>query len=555
MFENVPVGHFYNPFGIVLSSDTSSYGIINSFSNVFTYNSSLSGLLLGTGLTLTNQASERLQVNGNIRYSGTLKPSNTTPATGQFLKANSTSTNIWASITISDISSGILAIANGGTGSSTKNFVDLITTQTVSGNKDFTGTTNIQDLFLFGKLYDSILSEGVSGKFLMSTNTGTAWTSITTSVVSNLSSYTGFDARYFTKTESNSRFQEIGTYLTTNQTITLSGIITGSGTTSITTAIANDALSIAKTSGLQAALDAKMPLVTGTVGQVFTFDGTNYNFMNLDHKPIKLNQNQIAVGNEFGLLESRSEFTFNSGSLRVSNKTDAAKCVTFGMINPSGADALLQVIGGGALQLSATDVYLNNLGGNSASERVLTIDQNGKIGAKVLSTTGGGTQLLQGLDSILEVQNVATNKSMYLKHTSTNPLASYGFVGESGAVSGLLSMDGADEYLGLQSNLPNGLKLISGLGHIDINATVGDIILGRSTANSKVILSGTSYKLNLANTFSGASNWGNLGGISTPQNGDMVILTYDASIFSFVMNHVKKRTGSYDSGKTYLTID
>ncbi|MCV5968650.1 hypothetical protein, partial [Lactococcus petauri] len=70
-----------------------------------------------------------------------------------------------------------------------------------------------------------------------------------------------------------------------------------------------------------------------------------------------------------------------------------------------------------------------------------------------------------------------------------------------------------------------------------------------------VILSGTSYKLNLANTFSGASNWGNLGGISTPQNGDMVILTYDASIFSFVMNHVKKRTGSYDSGKTYLTID
>lgn len=49
-------------------------------------------------------------------------------------------------------------------------------------------------------------------------------------------------------------------YLTGNQTITLSGVITGSGATSITTAIADNALSIAKTSGLQTALDAKVPL-------------------------------------------------------------------------------------------------------------------------------------------------------------------------------------------------------------------------------------------------------------------------------------------------------
>ena len=49
-----------------------------------------------------------------------------------------------------------------------------------------------------------------------------------------------------------------GTYLTQNQTITLSGIITGSGKTSITTSIADDALTIAKTKGLQDALNAKM---------------------------------------------------------------------------------------------------------------------------------------------------------------------------------------------------------------------------------------------------------------------------------------------------------
>ena len=49
-----------------------------------------------------------------------------------------------------------------------------------------------------------------------------------------------------------------GTYLTENQTITLKGVITGSGKTSITTSIADDALTIAKTKGLQTALDAKM---------------------------------------------------------------------------------------------------------------------------------------------------------------------------------------------------------------------------------------------------------------------------------------------------------
>ena len=52
--------------------------------------------------------------------------------------------------------------------------------------------------------------------------------------------------------------QPAGSYLTGNQTITLSGIVTGSGATAITTSIADAALSIAKTNGLQAALDARM---------------------------------------------------------------------------------------------------------------------------------------------------------------------------------------------------------------------------------------------------------------------------------------------------------
>ncbi|MBX3296520.1 MAG: tail fiber domain-containing protein [Acidobacteria bacterium] len=50
-----------------------------------------------------------------------------------------------------NITSGTLAIANGGTGSSTKNFVDLSTDQTVGGNKDFAGRTqHYGDFFAYG---------------------------------------------------------------------------------------------------------------------------------------------------------------------------------------------------------------------------------------------------------------------------------------------------------------------------------------------------------------------------------------------------------------------
>ena len=43
--------------------------------------------------------------------------------------------------------SGIVAIANGGTGSAAQNFVDLTTNQTAAGNKTFTGTFNVSTCF------------------------------------------------------------------------------------------------------------------------------------------------------------------------------------------------------------------------------------------------------------------------------------------------------------------------------------------------------------------------------------------------------------------------
>jgi hypothetical protein len=71
--------------------------------------------------------------------------------------------------------SGVVPIANGGTGSSTKNFVDLSTAQTnIAGNKTFTGTVTIGSLnTVFGQSASTVYSTGalslatVTGSFVL----------------------------------------------------------------------------------------------------------------------------------------------------------------------------------------------------------------------------------------------------------------------------------------------------------------------------------------------------------------------------------------------------
>jgi hypothetical protein len=73
--------------------------------------------------------------------------------------------------------------------------------------------------------------------------------------------------------------QATGSYLTGNQTITLSGDVSGSGTTSIAVTIADDSHNhvISNVDGLQTALDAKMPLAGGSFTGDVTF-GTGADF-------------------------------------------------------------------------------------------------------------------------------------------------------------------------------------------------------------------------------------------------------------------------------------
>jgi len=68
---------------------------------------------------------------------------------------------------------GILPIANGGTNSSTQNFVDLTNIQTVAGNKSFSGSTTMQGS-LTGNNSNTSTIAGFSAN--VNTQTGTTYT-------------------------------------------------------------------------------------------------------------------------------------------------------------------------------------------------------------------------------------------------------------------------------------------------------------------------------------------------------------------------------------------
>jgi hypothetical protein len=81
---------------------------------------------------------------GTLTAGGILYP-NTNGTSGFVLTSNGSGTATWASVPTSALS-GTISIASGGTGSTTKNFVDLTTNQIIAGDKSFTGTTATYDL-------------------------------------------------------------------------------------------------------------------------------------------------------------------------------------------------------------------------------------------------------------------------------------------------------------------------------------------------------------------------------------------------------------------------
>ena len=167
-----------------------------------------------------------LDVSGTIRTTSILITGGAT--VGSFLKCNNVNgTSVWSSVTTSDI----------------------------SNLSSWAGSTSITTL-------GTITAGTWNGTAIATTRGGTGLTALGTANQILRVNAGATALEYFTPT-----------FISGNQTITLTGIVTGSGTTSITTAIADGALSIAKTSGLQTALDSKQATLSGT-GLVLSTAGT-----------------------------------------------------------------------------------------------------------------------------------------------------------------------------------------------------------------------------------------------------------------------------------------
>ncbi len=314
--------------GFVLNAGTR--GIHFAQEEVVYMSAKNTGLLIGTALNKNTFASEKLQVNGNIRYDTLLKPNNVAGTAGQFLGTNGTQ-DAWATLTTSDISN-----LSSYTGFDARYFTETEAdarfapiAHTLDSHSNVTITSNSSGEILkwngsawinntlaeagIQPLDDTLtslaaltVSTGIlvqttgDSQFVLRSITGTAdrisvsngnggagnptidiastyvgQTSITTlgiigtgtwngTTISTAKGGTGLTALgtagQLLKVNSGATALEYftPTYISGNQTITLSGVITGSGTTAITTSIADGTLSIAKTSGLQTALDAKM---------------------------------------------------------------------------------------------------------------------------------------------------------------------------------------------------------------------------------------------------------------------------------------------------------
>jgi hypothetical protein len=114
-------------------------------------------------------------------------------AANTILRSNG-SAPVWGAVTLTTDVTGILPIANGGTGSSTQNFVDLTTTQTIAGSKTFSGTTIINGSLTIngsnaftagGTAYPT--ATGTVGQVLTISSAGTAsWTSSTGTSVTDV---------------------------------------------------------------------------------------------------------------------------------------------------------------------------------------------------------------------------------------------------------------------------------------------------------------------------------------------------------------------------------
>ena len=154
------------------------------------------GTISATGLTTSNLSSSAGITVDQLATKTTTLGSTTMTLGGTVTSVTGltsiTSTNFIGTLsgTATNVS-GIVAIANGGTGSSTQNFVDLSTTQTIAGAKTLSGATTLSSTSAHGGAATFSSTVNVTGATSLSSLTASGTSTLTTLTTTSAATFSG----------------------------------------------------------------------------------------------------------------------------------------------------------------------------------------------------------------------------------------------------------------------------------------------------------------------------------------------------------------------------
>lgn len=404
-------------------------------------------------------------------------------------------------ISVNKLTSGVLPITLGGTGSSTKNFVDISSTQNaIYGVKTFKNSVVVSSPFYVGESYPFVITpnltyNSISGSLHIRAGVPTFYDYKPLIITASnfvlergnlkLGGNNGFAATGVVdfateRLEVTGNIRYSGTLKPLNTPGT--GWLKSNGTTDSWAVItASDVFGLSAFTGLDSRYYTKweIPDIIASIipeGQSGHFLTRNSDsdlvFMNIDIDPVLLNPGRIAVGSAQGILTDYNNFEFlDKRYLSISKKTNLAQKINIGHY-VGDSNALIEVIGGRLDLNSNVGLRINNLAGSTT--RMLVVDSLGNVSAQTIPSGGGGS-------------NYLPNKRIAYGSYENTQTSDDGLTYDSTAGVGILTL-GVNDYLTrfLVSGSDNSLSILANKARIVAN---NGIIL-----NGKIFIDDEEYE-------------------------------------------------------------
>jgi hypothetical protein len=443
----------------------------------------------------------------NVKTSGTLTAGavtypNTDGTANQILKTNGSGVLSWTTpSTTATAYSGVLPVANGGTGSSTQNFVDLSTAQTVAGAKTFSSDLTVNDLTI-GKGGGSIAGNTAIGHTALNSNTtgyrntASGFASLYSNTIGSDNSANGTQALYSnTFGQSNTANGTLalyanttGNYNTANGTFSLKSNTTGVGN------VANGYSALfSNTTGSYNIGNGANALRSNTTGFNNTVNGYNALYVNTTGSNNSVNGYQALFFNTTGDYNTAdgasSLFSNNTGT----NNTAigyGADVSSGGLNNATAIGSGAIVTGSNTIQLGNTDVTNVNTSGTLTAGAVTYTNTTGTNGYYLKTDGAGVTSWAPAIvTTILPIANGGTGSATqnFVDLSTAQTVAGDKTLSGNTSVGGILQVSGNTTIAGsagIGTASPNSKAIL------DVSSTTKGFLPPRMTHAQMMAITG-----------------------------------------------------------------